>query len=101
MAKLGKWSSATKCSFCGKAQDRVAKLVAGPGVSICNECVGLCNDIMDSAVGRPLAGTGASGSPAGTRPRDDSPVRNPERGRPARAALGARLWLRLTASGLA
>lgn len=54
MAKLGKWSS-TKCSFCGKPQDLVAKLVAGPGVYICNECVGLCNDIMDIGADCPAA----------------------------------------------
>ena len=34
------------CSFCGKNQDEVAKLVAGPSVFICDECIGLCNDIM-------------------------------------------------------
>jgi ATP-dependent Clp protease ATP-binding subunit ClpX len=34
------------CSFCGKSQERVAKLIAGPGVYICNECVGLCDDIL-------------------------------------------------------
>lgn len=38
---------AAKCSFCGKDQDRVRKLVAGPGIYICNECVELCNQIMD------------------------------------------------------
>lgn len=36
-----------KCSFCGKNQDQVAKLVAGPGVYVCNECIDLCNEIMD------------------------------------------------------
>jgi ATP-dependent Clp protease ATP-binding subunit ClpX len=35
-----------KCSFCGKDQEAVAKLIAGPGVYICNECVGLCDDIL-------------------------------------------------------
>ncbi|RIL08698.1 MAG: ATP-dependent Clp protease ATP-binding subunit ClpX, partial [Proteobacteria bacterium] len=34
------------CSFCGKTQDEVRKLVAGPGVYICDECVDLCNDIL-------------------------------------------------------
>ena len=34
-------------SFCGKAQDEVKKLIAGPSVYICNECVDLCNDIID------------------------------------------------------
>ena len=35
-----------KCSFCGKGQDEVKKLIAGPAVYICNECVELCNEIM-------------------------------------------------------
>ena len=37
-----------KCSFCGKTQDNVKKIVAGPGVYICNECIGLCNEIIES-----------------------------------------------------
>jgi len=40
-----------KCSFCGKPQTQVAKVVAGPGVLICNECVALCNDIMIEELG--------------------------------------------------
>ena len=36
----------TRCSFCGKSQDRVRKLIAGPGVFICDECVDLCNDVI-------------------------------------------------------
>jgi ATP-dependent Clp protease ATP-binding subunit ClpX len=35
-----------RCSFCGKAQTEVKKLIAGPGVFICDECVGLCQDII-------------------------------------------------------
>jgi ATP-dependent protease Clp ATPase subunit len=41
-----------KCSFCGKPQDAVAKLIAGPGVYICDECVQLCVDIIDLEVTR-------------------------------------------------
>ena len=37
-----------KCSFCGKTQEDVKKIVAGPGVYICNECIGLCNEIIES-----------------------------------------------------
>ena len=37
-----------RCSFCGKSQDSVKKIVAGPGVYICNECIGLCNEIIES-----------------------------------------------------
>lgn len=36
-----------KCSFCGKSQDQVRKLIAAPGVYICNECVDLCNEILE------------------------------------------------------
>ena len=36
-----------KCSFCGKTQDQVKKIVAGPGVYICNECIDLCKEIID------------------------------------------------------
>ena len=35
-----------KCSFCGKYQDQVHRLIAGPGVYICNECIELCNEII-------------------------------------------------------
>ena len=37
------------CSFCGKSADEVRKLIAGPGVNICDECVGLCVQIVDDA----------------------------------------------------
>jgi ATP-dependent Clp protease ATP-binding subunit ClpX len=43
------------CSFCGKSQGDVAKLVAGPFVFICNECVETCNDVI---AGRPIADKG-------------------------------------------
>ncbi len=39
--------SRLKCSFCGKTQDQVKKLIAGPEVYICDECVDLCNEILD------------------------------------------------------
>lgn len=42
---------AMSCSFCGKSQLEVGKLIAGPGVFICNECVGLCNDIIEELTG--------------------------------------------------
>jgi ATP-dependent protease Clp ATPase subunit len=41
-----------KCSFCGKAQNQVVKLIAGPGVYICDECIDLCNDIIVDEAGR-------------------------------------------------
>ncbi len=36
-----------KCSFCGKSQDQVRRIIAGPGVFICDECVELCSEIID------------------------------------------------------
>lgn len=41
------YDSHLKCSFCGKSQEQVRKLIAGPGVYICDECVELCNEILD------------------------------------------------------
>jgi ATP-dependent Clp protease ATP-binding subunit ClpX len=38
----------TRCSFCGKGQDQVRKLVAGPGVYICDRCIGLCNEVLEA-----------------------------------------------------
>ena len=38
------------CSFCGKSQKEVKKLIAGPSVYICNECVDLCNDIIEEEI---------------------------------------------------
>ncbi|QRG69366.1 ATP-dependent protease ATP-binding subunit ClpX [Brevibacillus choshinensis] len=40
-----------KCSFCGKSQEQVRKLVAGPGVYICDECIELCNEIVQEELG--------------------------------------------------
>jgi hypothetical protein len=48
VAKFGQNSDAMQCSFCGKSQRQVSKLIAGPGVYICNECVNLCNDIIET-----------------------------------------------------
>ncbi len=44
---MAKYDSHLKCSFCNKSQDQVRKLIAGPGVYICDECVDLCNEILD------------------------------------------------------
>lgn len=44
---MSKFDSHLKCSFCGKSQEQVRKLIAGPGVYICDECVDLCNEILD------------------------------------------------------
>ena len=47
MARLGDGGDLLKCSFCGKSQKQVKKLIAGPGVYICDECIDLCNEIIE------------------------------------------------------
>jgi ATP-dependent Clp protease ATP-binding subunit ClpX len=47
MAKFGESGDLLKCSFCGKSQKQVKKLIAGPGVYICDECIDLCNEIIE------------------------------------------------------
>ena len=66
---MPKYDSHLKCSFCGKSQEQVRKLIAGPGVYICDECVELCNEILDEEL------LEASGGPA-VRP-SPSPKRRP------------------------
>ena len=51
MFKFNDEKGQLKCSFCGKDQDAVRKLVAGPGVYICDECIELCNEIIEEEVG--------------------------------------------------
>lgn len=47
MAKIGETGDLLKCSFCGKSQKQVAQLIAGPQIYICDECVNLCNEIIE------------------------------------------------------
>jgi len=49
--RFGDEKGQPKCSFCGKAQDQVKKLIAGPGVYICDECIELCNEIIEEELG--------------------------------------------------
>lgn len=51
MFKFGDEKGQLKCSFCGKAQEQVKKLIAGPGVYICDECIELCNEIIEEEMG--------------------------------------------------
>jgi len=50
VAKFGDTGEILKCSFCGKSQKQVKKLIAGPGVYICDECIDLCNEIIEEEV---------------------------------------------------
>lgn len=65
----GKYDSHLKCSFCGKSQEQVRKLIAGPGVYICDECVDLCNEILDEEL-LDTNGAAAASQPA---PRSEPP----------------------------
>jgi len=47
VARIGESGDLLKCSFCGKSQKQVKKLIAGPGVYICDECIDLCNEIIE------------------------------------------------------
>ncbi len=51
MFKFNEEKGQLKCSFCGKTQEQVRKLVAGPGVYICDECIELCNEIIEEEIG--------------------------------------------------
>src|ERR671912_1192953 len=53
MAKFGDGGELLKCSFCGKSQKQVKKLIAGPGVYICDECIDLCNEIIEEELAEP------------------------------------------------
>ncbi|MGA1484055.1 MAG: ATP-dependent protease ATP-binding subunit ClpX [Vulcanococcus sp.] len=61
---MAKFDAHLKCSFCGKSQEQVRKLIAGPGVYICDECIDLCNEILDEEL---VEGHGSSGR-SGTEP---------------------------------
>ena len=70
---MSKYDSHLKCSFCGKSQEQVRKLIEGPGVYICDECVDLCNEILDeelfdtgTAIAQPVP---RRDPPAADRPR--------------------------------
>lgn len=67
---MSKYDSHLKCSFCGKSQEQVRKLIAGPGVYVCDECVDLCNEILDEEL---FDSNSSVASPAPRR--DQSPDR--------------------------
>jgi len=66
VARIGEGGDLLKCSFCGKSQKQVKKLIAGPGVYICDECIDLCNEIIEEE----LAEAGELGLGELPKPRD-------------------------------
>ena len=66
MARIGDGGDLLKCSFCGKSQKQVKKLIAGPGVYICDECIDLCNEIIEEELAETTElGTGRAAQAAG------------------------------------
>ncbi len=53
MARIGNGRDLLKCSFCDKSQKQVKKLIAGPGVYICDECIGLCSELIEEQLAEP------------------------------------------------
>jgi ATP-dependent Clp protease ATP-binding subunit ClpX len=70
---MSKYDSHLKCSFCGKSQEQVRKLIAGPGVYICDECVELCNEILDEEL--------FDSNPIGPQPPMPRPAPSPQKRR--------------------
>jgi len=54
MARASEGNEQLLCSFCGKSQRQVKKLIAGPGVYICDECIDLCNEIIAEHAGQEI-----------------------------------------------
>ena len=66
-----------KCSFCGKTQDQVKKLIAGPDVFICDECVELCNEILDEEFFTQKENAKSKDSEAKHEETDEKPIPKP------------------------
>ena len=98
MAKLQRRGALPKCSFCGKTSDTVAKMVAGSGVCICNECVDLCHDIIATDT-NPTAPDDAGTTPATTETmaaqRSGNPLEDTLLPRSSRLVLASRSASRL------
>jgi ATP-dependent Clp protease ATP-binding subunit ClpX len=81
---MAKFDAHLKCSFCGKSQDQVRKLIAGPGVYICDECIDLCNEILDEElVEAPVSGSRHQGE----HQRSKQPAKKPSKPVPTLAEI--------------
>ncbi len=74
---MSKYDSHLKCSFCGKSQEQVRKLIAGPGVYICDECVDLCNEILDEELFDSRSTVPQASPRREQQPEKQRPVRSP------------------------
>ena len=85
MARIGDGGDLLKCSFCGKSQKQVKKLIAGPGVYICDECIDLCNEIIEEE----LAESGEVKCEELPKPMEICAVPGQLRGRPGAGQEGS------------
>ena len=87
---MAKFDAHLKCSFCGKSQEQVRKLIAGPGVYICDECIDLCNEILDEELVDGHSGTTSSGGSsrqAADTPRGKAPSKKTTKPAPTLAEV--------------
>ena len=85
---MAKFDAHLKCSFCGKSQEQVRKLIAGPGVYICDECIDLCNEILDEELVDSHTGTASGGGRhAADSSRNKSPSKKPAKPLPTLAEV--------------
>ncbi|MEB3261928.1 MAG: ATP-dependent protease ATP-binding subunit ClpX [Cyanobacteriota bacterium] len=80
---MAKFDAHLKCSFCGKSQEQVRKLIAGPGVYICDECIDLCNEILDEELVEGHSGSRTAPEPA----RGKTPLKKPSKPVPTLAEI--------------
>ena len=81
---MAKFDAHLKCSFCGKSQDQVRKLIAGPGVYICDECIDLCNEILDEEL---VDGQGTAGGRQTSEPKGKAPAKKTSKPAPTLAQI--------------
>ena len=81
---MAKFDAHLKCSFCGKSQDQVRKLIAGPGVYICDECIDLCNEILDEEL---VDGQGTAGGRQASEPKGKAPAKKTSKPAPTLAQI--------------
>ena len=82
---MAKFDAHLKCSFCGKSQEQVRKLIAGPGVYICDECIDLCNEILDEELIDAQGGARQGGEP--TRKSGSTQTRKTTKPAPTLASI--------------
>jgi ATP-dependent Clp protease ATP-binding subunit ClpX len=81
---MAKFDAHLKCSFCGKSQDQVRKLIAGPGVYICDECIDLCNEILDEEL---VDGQGTAAGRQASEPKGKAPAKKTSKPAPTLAQI--------------